>query len=52
MRSDVDDWELCGLHPYRGCVSIYDFAREVQEHDLEHLNQARPLRELVMERFP
>jgi hypothetical protein len=48
---DDEEWQLCGLHPYRGRVSVYDVAREVQEHDLEHLNQARRLRELASARF-
>jgi hypothetical protein len=46
LRSlDEDDWERSGLHPYRGRVSVYDIVREVHEHDLQHLYQARKLRE-------
>jgi hypothetical protein len=41
---DEGDWQRCGLHPYRGRVSIYDIARELHEHDLEHLYQAQRLR--------
>jgi hypothetical protein len=48
---DEEDWERRGDHPYRGQVTIYDIAREVHEHDLEHLAQARRLRELVNARF-
>jgi hypothetical protein len=48
---DEVDWERCGNHPYRGRVSIYEIAREVHEHDLEHLAQARRLREAALARF-
>ena len=41
----MDDWQQSGEHPYRGEVSIFDIARELHEHDLEHLVQARRLRE-------
>jgi hypothetical protein len=44
---DEDGWERCGIHPYRGRISIYDLVREIHEHDLEHLYQARKLRELI-----
>jgi hypothetical protein len=44
---DEDDWERRGTHPYRGKISILDIVREVHEHDLEHLVQARRLREAV-----
>jgi hypothetical protein len=42
---DEDDWRRTGLHPYRGEISIHDIARELHEHDLQHLNQARITRE-------
>jgi len=42
---DEDDWRRTGLHPYRGEISIHDIARELHEHDLQHLNQARRTRE-------
>jgi hypothetical protein len=42
-----DEWQRTGVHPYRGRVSIYDIAREMHEHDLEHLYQARRLREAL-----
>jgi len=45
-----DEWQRCGLHPYRGRVSVYDIVREVHEHDLEHLYQARRLRESLLAR--
>lgn len=41
---DEEEWGRCGLHPHRGRVSIFDLVREVHEHDLEHLWQARKLR--------
>jgi hypothetical protein len=42
-----DDWQRTGLHPYRGSVSIIDIVRELHEHDLEHLYEARNLRTAV-----
>lgn len=46
---DEDDWQRRGHHPYRGLVSLYDIARELHEHDLEHLHQARRLREAALQ---
>lgn len=46
------DWERTGLHQYLGPVSIAQLAREQSQHDLEHLWQARHLRELLGERAP
>jgi hypothetical protein len=40
-----EDWGRCGRHPYRGEVTIAQIARELAEHDLGHLWQARRLRE-------
>ena len=48
---DEDDWRRTGLHPYRGEISIHDIARELHEHDLQHLNQARRTREALDKRF-
>lgn len=46
LRSlDEYDWQRTGVHPYRGEVTIYAIVREIHEHDLEHLYQARKLRE-------
>jgi hypothetical protein len=45
-----EDWQRTGRHPYRGRVSIYDLVRELHEHDLEHLYQARRLRESALVR--
>ena len=47
-----EGWERNGLHPYLGPVSIARLAREQSEHDLEHLWQARRLREALAERTP
>ena len=47
---DEGDWERCGIHPYRGRISILDIVRELHEHDLEHLYQARKLRDFVSRR--
>jgi DinB superfamily len=48
---DEEDWLRTGLHPYRGEISVYDIAREMHEHDLQHLNQARITREALDKRF-
>jgi len=42
-----EDWGRCGRHPYRGEVTIAEIARELAEHDLGHLWQARRLREAL-----
>jgi hypothetical protein len=34
-------WERGGLHPYRGRITVLDFARDLYQHDLEHLWQVR-----------
>ncbi len=44
---EPEDWERCGHHPYRGAVTIAQIARELAEHDLGHLWQARRLREAL-----
>ncbi len=43
MLWDIDerDWQRGGIHPYRGRLTVLDVAREVYQHDLEHLWQAR-----------
>jgi hypothetical protein len=46
MLSD-EEWQRTGQHPYRGSTSIYDIVRELHQHDLEHLYEARNLRALV-----
>lgn len=35
------EWERTGLHPYRGEMSVLQITREIYQHDLEHLWQAR-----------
>ncbi len=45
-----DDWERGGRHRYRGPVTIAQLVREQNEHDLEHLWQARRLRESLTAR--
>ena len=42
-----EDWGRCGRHPYRGEVTIAQIARELAEHDLGHLWQARRPREAL-----
>lgn len=49
---DDEGWKRTGVHPYRGPVSIAQLAREQNEHDLEHLWQARRLRESLEQRAP
>jgi hypothetical protein len=46
---EEDDWQRCGLHPYRGLVSVEQLVRELHEHDLDHLYQARRLREAALQ---
>jgi hypothetical protein len=41
---DEAEWARTAEHPYRGPVTLYDIARELHEHDLDHLFQARRLR--------
>lgn len=35
------EWERAGIHPYRGRMTVLQLAREMYQHDLEHLWQAR-----------
>lgn len=44
---DEDDWAATAVHPYRGPVTLHDIVRELHQHDLEHLIQARRLRAQV-----
>lgn len=44
------DWERTGIHPYRGPVSLLQLIREQNQHDLEHLWQARQLHETLAQR--
>lgn len=52
LWSAEPDWERTGLHPYLGPVSVAQLARQQSEHDLEHLWQARRLRQALAERTP
>ena len=47
---DEQDWSRPAEHRYRGLVTLYDIVRELHEHDLDHLFQARRLREQVRRR--
>jgi hypothetical protein len=40
---DIDerDWQRSGTHPYRGERTVLEITRELYQHDLEHLWQAR-----------
>ena len=38
------DWRSSGEHPYRGEVTIETLARELAQHDLEHLAEIRRLK--------
>jgi hypothetical protein len=38
---DDSDWQASGEHPYRGSVTIKTLARELAQHDLEHLAEVR-----------
>ena len=35
------DWERAGVDPYRGRMTILEIVRELYQHDLQHLWQAR-----------
>ena len=38
------DWHSSGEHPYRGEVTLETLARELAQHDLEHLAEIRRLK--------
>ena len=40
---DIDerDWQRKGIHPYRGEMTVLEIVRELYQHELEHLWQAR-----------
>jgi hypothetical protein len=47
------EWRRGVIHPYRGDISIETIARELAQHDLEHLWQVRRLKfDLVGDRSP
>ena len=41
------EWERGGLHPYRGRLTVLEITRELYQHDLEHLWQARRMLDAV-----
>jgi hypothetical protein len=43
------DWERSAEHPFRGAVTLGEIARELAQHDLEHLWQVRQLKERLRE---
>lgn len=43
------DWQRPGEHPFRGPVTLGEIARELAQHDLEHLWQVRRLKERLAE---
>ena len=43
------DWQGSAEHPYRGPVTLGEIARELAQHDLEHLWQVRWLKERLLE---
>jgi hypothetical protein len=49
---DDRDWQRAGIHPYRGRVTVADLARELYQHDLEHLWQARRMTESLASARP
>ena len=50
--ADAATWEKTGIHQYLGPVSVRQLVREQNEHDLEHLWQARQLRETLANSTP
>jgi hypothetical protein len=41
---DDRDWKRPGVHPYKGSTTVEEVARELAQHDLEHLWQVRNLK--------
>jgi hypothetical protein len=46
-RLDDSDWQAAAEHPYRGHVSIETLARELAQHDLEHLAEVRRVKAAI-----
>jgi hypothetical protein len=44
---DDRDWDRAGLHPYRGRMTLLEITRDLYQHDLEHLWQARRMVEAL-----
>jgi len=45
-------WERGGIHPYRGRMTVLELVRELYQHDLEHLWQARRIVDALAARRP
>ncbi len=43
------DWRSSGEHPYRGRITIETIARELAQHDLEHLAEIRRLKHAIQQ---
>jgi len=43
------DWQRAAQHPYRGRVTLGQLARELAQHDLEHLWQVRRIKAELLE---
>jgi hypothetical protein len=41
------EWERAGVHPYRGRLTVAELVRDLYQHDLEHLWQARRMAEAL-----
>ncbi len=52
LWGSAGEWERTGRHPSLGQVSIAKLVREQNEHDLEHLWQARKIREELQQHAP
>jgi DinB family protein len=44
---DGSDWQAAAEHPYRGPVTIETLARELAQHDLEHLAEVRQVKATI-----
>lgn len=44
---DEGDWKATAEHPYRGQVTIETLARELAQHDLEHLAEVRRVKAAI-----
>ncbi len=45
---DSGDWDRAGVHPYRGRMTVLELTRELYQHDLEHLWQARRMLDALL----
>lgn len=45
---DGDDWDRGGKHPYKGRVTVLELTRDLYQHDLEHLWQARRMLDALL----